>query len=94
MTDEESAGYKYGATIQGHHRRVYLRLGKNRDMTQPANTYVAAQGSEYTIYVETGEGIEDVQRDHVQGTKVLKDGQLYLMYKGTMYDVQGRRIDD
>lgn len=94
VTDEESAGYKYGATIQGHHRRVYLRLGKNRDMTQPANTYVAASGSEYTIYVETGEGIEDVQRDHVQGTKVLKDGQLYLMYKGTMYDVQGRRIDD
>ena len=94
VTDEESAGYKYGATIQGHHRRVYLRLGKNRDMTQPANTYVAAQGSEYTIYVETGEGIEDVQRDDVQCTKVIKDGKLYLMYKGTMYDVQGRRIDD
>ena len=94
VTDEESGGYKYGATIQGHHRRVYLRLGKNRDMTQPANTYVAAQGSEYTIYVEVGEGVENVQGKDVQGTKVLKDGQLYLMYQGAMYDVQGRRIGD
>ena len=94
VTDEESGGYKYGATIQGHHRRVFLRLGKNRDMTQPANTYVAAQGSEYTIYVEVGEGVENVQGKDVQGTKVLKDGQLYLMYQGAMYDVQGRRIGD
>jgi len=23
---------------------------------------------------------------------VLRDGKLYLMYKGTMYDVQGRRV--
>ena len=35
------------------------------------------------------QGIENVQRDDVQCTKVLRDGQLYLMYKGTMYNVQG-----
>ena len=27
-----------------------------------------------------------------RGEKVLRDGQLYLMYEGRMYDVQGRRI--
>lgn len=39
-------------------------------------------------------GVEEVQRDKVQGTKVIENGVLYLMYKGTKYDVQGRRIRD
>lgn len=37
-------------------------------------------------------GIEEVQRDDVPCTKVLRDGQIYLMYKGTMYNVQGQRV--
>lgn len=32
--------------------------------------------------------VENVRSD-VQWTKVLRDGQLYLMYEGTMYDVRG-----
>ena len=41
------------------------------------------------------EGIEGVQStdrftDRVQ--KFIKDGQLYIMYKGTMYNVQGRKV--
>ncbi len=44
--------------------------------------------------------IEEVQSDNVQSatsgqykcTKVLRDGQLYLMHEGTMYDVQGKEI--
>ena len=36
--------------------------------------------------------IENVQRDNVQGTKVLRDGQLYIMYNGTEYNVQGVRV--
>ena len=35
---------------------------------------------------------EDVQNDKVQRTKVLRNGQIYLMYEGQMYDVHGRRI--
>jgi hypothetical protein len=27
-----------------------------------------------------------------RGEKFLKDGKLYIRYKGTMYDVQGRRV--
>jgi hypothetical protein len=38
-------------------------------------------------------GIDNVQSDKVQCTKVIRDGQLYLMYKGTMYDVQGMRVE-
>ena len=37
--------------------------------------------------------VEKVQGDEVQYTKVIKNGVLYLMYKGTMYDVQGRRVN-
>ena len=37
--------------------------------------------------------IENVQRDNVQGTKVLRDGQLYIMYNGTKYNVQGVRVE-
>ena len=29
-----------------------------------------------------------------EGVKILRDGKLYLMYKGTMYDVQGKRVDN
>ena len=39
------------------------------------------------------EGIKNVQRDKVQGTKILRDGKLYLLYYGKMYDVQGRLVD-
>jgi hypothetical protein len=37
-------------------------------------------------------GVENVQGDKVQGTKVIKDGVLYLMYNGTMYNVQGAEV--
>ena len=38
------------------------------------------------------EAIEQVQGDKGQGTKVLRNGQLYLMYNGTMYNVQGAEV--
>ena len=40
----------------------------------------------------TPTGVENVQRDNVQCTKVLRNGQIYLMYKGTMYNVQGKAV--
>ena len=36
---------------------------------------------------------DNVQKDNVQSTKILKNGQIYIMYEGKMYDVQGRRIE-
>ncbi len=38
------------------------------------------------------QGVEDVQSDKIQTTKVLRNGQLYLMYEGQMYDVRGARV--
>lgn len=37
-------------------------------------------------------GLGDVQGDKVQCTKILRDGVLYIMYNGTMYNVQGQRL--
>ena len=40
-------------------------------------------------------GIEDVQSpaSNAQGSKILRDGQLYIMHNGTLYNVQGQRAN-
>ena len=37
-------------------------------------------------------GCANVPNNDVQCTKVIRDGQLYLMYKGQMYNVQGQEV--
>ena len=51
-----------------------------------------ASGSFATLGANSPTNIDDVQRDDVQCTKFLRNGQLYLMYQGRMYDIQGNRI--
>ena len=51
-----------------------------------------ASGSFATLGANTPTNIDDVQRDDVQCTKVLRNGHIYLMYEGRMYDIQGNRI--
>ena len=38
------------------------------------------------------EGIEDVQGDKVQSTKVLRDGKLYIVVGDKMYDARGVEV--
>ena len=42
-------------------------------------------------HIPTGVGNEP--SDQVPNTKVILNGQIYLMYEGRMYDVQGKRIE-
>lgn len=51
---------------------------------------VNAKSPEFILDESTD--IEKVQRDDVQCTKIIRDGQLYLMYKGAMYNVQGAKV--
>ena len=53
------------------------------------------------LYSQWGEGTKPVtydleevesQKPESESTKLLRDGQLYLMYKGQMYDVRGQRV--
>ena len=41
-------------------------------------------------YVKEATGVEEVQRDKVQSTKVLRDGKLYILHNGKRYDAMGR----
>ena len=41
---------------------------------------------------DTQEGVGNVQSDKVQATKVIENGVLYLIYKGTKYNVQGQVV--
>ena len=45
-------------------------------------------------YIEciSSEGIEDVQSDEVQGTKVVKDGQLLILRNDKTYTMQGVEV--
>ena len=37
--------------------------------------------------------VESIQPSEVSHQKVLRDGQVYVMYKGTEYNVQGQRVE-
>lgn len=64
-----------------------------QEITVIAENGVAKKVYTVSVSVAAGDqGIEDVQRDDVQCTKVIRDGRLYLIYKGTMYNVQGQRV--
>lgn len=45
-----------------------------------------------TINGKVTTDVENVQSDDVQCTKVIENGQLYMMYKGTKYNIQGQII--
>ena len=41
---------------------------------------------------DTPTDVRQAANDNVQCTKIIRDGQLYIMYKGAMYNVQGQII--
>ena len=45
-------------------------------------------------YIEciSSEGIEDIQSDEVQSTKVIKDGQVLILRNGKTYTMQGQEV--
>ena len=68
-------------------REGYTFVGWSKPITNiTADLTVIAQ------YEKAEQGLDNVQSDKVQCTKVIRDGQMYLMYKGTMYNVQGAKV--
>jgi len=47
---------------------------------------------EFTEGEATPTAVDQVQSDQVRCTKVLRDGQLFILYNGTVYNVQGRKV--
>ena len=60
----------------------------------------AKQGEEYSdwsevlrFYTEKKQAIDNVQADKQSATKLLKNGQLYILRDGKMYNITGMRIE-
>lgn len=69
-------------------------LPKDYDVTDIKLLTDGSNGVEfsYRYAARPPQGIEDVQSDKAQWTKVLRDGILYLVHNGAMYNVQGVRV--
>ena len=108
VKDEHASETGYQATVVGHNGWLILCLGdkankKGFDGFQlAASNYSTKEGhnESFEIWVNSTKekpipmGIEEVTPSDSpsRGEKFLKDGKLYIMYNGTMYDVQGRRV--
>ena len=69
----------------------YTRIGALDD---PSGLSDALGNGNVSVRFEKGETTDlgEVQRDKVPSTKVLRDGQLYIRYNGSMYNVQGVKV--
>ena len=93
VLSETTSQNNYEAVIQGHHGQVMLRLGSNRSTETPEGYRQIVDGPQHTVYYKEGaQGIITPSDSSARGEKILRDGQLYLKYEGTMYDVQGRKV--
>ena len=96
VLEESSSSHAYSATIQGHHKKVIVRLGNKRDMTMPEGYFKCVDGDYYTMYLEVGQGIDEVPSGEVpstKGEKFVKDGQLYIRVGEHVYDATGRVVE-
>ena len=109
VSDEAGDGF-YKATITGTNGSIRLLLGPNSGYNNTPGGYtLAVKGVNYGVYYKADgargdkdterkdltQGIEDVQRDNVQGTKgvkVLRDGQLFIQVGEQVFDAFGRRV--
>ena len=82
----QNAGFSF--TITG------LDSGTGYDLTLTAKDNSGNIIEETTIPFHTDypEGIEDVQSDEVQSTKVIKDGQVLILRNGKTYTMQGQEV--
>ena len=58
------------------------------ELTNPAWDYTIVGTFEYQV----PQAIENTQANTPSATKILKDGRLFLRYKGQMYNVQGQQV--
>ena len=81
MGNDDNLYTNAGVTMNGF--RAYFEFGAS------VPTGVRAR---ITINGKVITDVENVQSDDVQCTKVIENGQLYMMYKGMKYNIQGQII--
>lgn len=92
---EAKYGYAFPKDIDGFVDWERITARVNGQIVDDDN--VGVNRNIFFVYVHfspTPTGVEEVTGDGLQvtGCKVLRDGQLYLMHRGRMYDVQGKRV--
>ncbi len=89
-----------GRSADGKHVALGLRARTTADYTVLGETFNFADKTNWYSVIATlnekeeTKGIEDVQRDKVQSTKFIRNGQLIIRHNGREYNVQGRRVDN
>ncbi len=81
--------------VNGQNVRKYILPGQNHLVSYSSNTdptQCAAIRAMLNEVLNQTQDVENVQGEKGQGTKVIRDGQLYLMYEGKMYNIQGSRV--
>lgn len=93
--NEQSGSGWYKATVQGKAGELKLYLGSAAQEAAPAGFTEALKTNKVAIYY-TGNGTAlGVTRGHETATKYLENGRLRLRTSdGSIYDVQGRRVDN
>ena len=73
----------------------------NSNMTAKRNEFLNKfNWRTHWLYSRWGEGVQPIdesvknERLELRGRKILRNGKMYLIYEGRMYDVQGRMIEN
>ena len=69
---------------------AYLSCGYNA--STPKESMPPRKSMRIVFRTDETTGLGDVQGDNVQGTKFIEDGQLYILYNGAKYNVQGQKV--
>ena len=67
--------------------RAYLSCGHNHSASGPASAPMRI-----AFRPNAPTGLEDVQTDNVQSTKILRNGQLFILRNGVEYNVNGQIV--
>jgi alpha-amylase len=94
VLEETSGGYSYSGTIQGRHRKLIVRVGKNRDTVTPVGYWKIMEGDHYSLFIESGEGIEELTEETFSNdrVKILENGRLMIRVGEKLYDATGRLV--
>ena len=91
VTDETAATNKYSATITGHHGKAILRMGSARDKSVPQGYGLEYEGDNFDIYTSLDTPVDEVKVS-TPPTKIIENGQIYIMKNGERYTVDGRVV--
>lgn len=95
---EEGGGYAPSSGDAGRFQStfnegVYTVLYNYDKNALPTTASQSANRPDIQFTFSEATGVENVQTNKVQGTKVIENGILHLMYNGTKYNVQGGRVN-